>query len=76
MNGFQSRETTDIYLSDFAWISDSKAADKRNDKWYHNMQTVKESGVAQATFQIDYNDEVAFAEKRWVFNLARDKVRI
>ena len=39
------------------------------------MQTVKESGVAQATFQVDYNDEVAFAAKRWLFNMARDEAR-
>ena len=24
-------------------------------------------------FQIDYDDEVAFAVKRWLFNVARDK---
>ena len=39
------------------------------------MQTVKESGVAQATFQIDYDYEVAFAAKRWQFNVTRDKAR-
>ena len=30
---------------------DWEAADERIDKWYHNMQTVKESGMAVATFQ-------------------------
>ena len=59
MHGFQSRVTTDIYPCDFAWTSDWEAGDERIDKWYHNMQTVKESGVAQATFQIDCDDEVA-----------------
>lgn len=39
------------------------------------METLKESGVAQATFQIDYDDKVAFAAKRWLFNVARDKAR-
>lgn len=73
MHGFQDRITTDIYPSDFAWTPNWDAADKRIDKWYHNMQTVKESGVAAATFQIDYDDEVGFAAKRWLFNAARDK---
>ena len=50
MHGFQSRVTTDIYPSDFALTSDWEAGDERIDKWYHNMQTVKESGVAQVTF--------------------------
>lgn len=72
-HGFEDRVTTDIYPADFAWTPDWEAHDERIDKWYHNMQTVKESGLAQATFQIDYDDEVAFAAKRWLFDYARDK---
>ncbi len=72
-HGFEDRVTTDIYPSDFAWTPDWEAHDERIDKWYHNMATVKESGVAQATFQIDYDDEVAFAAKRWLFDFARSK---
>ena len=59
--------------SDFAWTPDWEAHDERIDKWYHNMQTVKESGMAKATFQIDYDDEVGFAANRWLFDCARDK---
>ncbi len=73
MHGFEDRVTTDIYPADFAWTPDWEAPDERIDKWYHNMQTVKESGLAHATFQIDYDDEVAFAAKRWLFDSARDK---
>ncbi len=73
MHGFEDRVTTDIYPADFAWTPDWEAPDERIDKWYHNMQTVKESGVAHATFQIDYDDEVGFAAKRWLFDAARDK---
>ncbi|MES0862639.1 choline-sulfatase [Ruegeria sp. SCPT10] len=73
MHGFEDRVTTDIYPADFAWTPDWEAPDERIDKWYHNMQTVKESGLAHATFQIDYDDEVAFAAKRWLFDAARDK---
>ena len=72
-HGFEDRVTTDIYPSDFAWTPDWEAPDERIDKWYHNMQTVKESGLANATFQIDYDNEVAFAAKRWLFDYARDK---
>ncbi len=75
MHGFQDRVTTDIYPSDFAWTPDWEAADERIDKWYHNMQTVKESGVAAATYQIDYDDEVGFAAKRWLMDRARDKAQ-
>ncbi|MEL6523421.1 MAG: choline-sulfatase [Pseudomonadota bacterium] len=73
MHGFEDRVTTDIYPSDFAWTPNWEAPDERIDKWYHNMQTVKESGLAHATYQIDYDDEVAFAAKRWLFDVARDK---
>ncbi len=72
-HGFEDRVTTDIYPSDFAWTPDWEAHDERIDKWYHNMQTVKESGLAMATFQIDYDDEVSFAARRWLFDFARDK---
>ena len=72
MHGFQDRVTTDIYPSDYAWTPEWEANDERIDKWYHNMQTVKESGMAMATFQIDYDDEVAFAAQRKLFDYARD----
>ena len=72
-HGFKDRITTDIYPSDFAWTPDWENHEERIDKWYHNMQTVKESGIAHATFQIDYDDEVAYAAQRWLFNHARDK---
>ena len=73
MHGFQDRVTTDIYPADFAWTPDWEAPDERIDKWYHNMQTVKESGVAVATFQTDYDDEVGFAARRWLIDRGRDK---
>ena len=72
-HGFQDRVTTDIYPSDFAWTPDWEAADERIDKWYHNMATVKESGVAVATFQTDYDDEVEFAARRWLIDRGRDR---
>ncbi len=72
-HGFEDRVTTDIYPSDFAWTPDWEAPDERIDKWYHNMQTVKESGVAFATFQTDYDDEVGFAARRWLIDRGRDR---
>ncbi|WP_424833190.1 choline-sulfatase [Ruegeria sp.] len=72
-HGFQDRVTTDIYPSDFAWTPDWEAPDERIDKWYHNMQTVKESGEAIATFQTDYDDEVEFAARRWLIDRGRER---
>ncbi|MEM1237049.1 MAG: choline-sulfatase [Pseudomonadota bacterium] len=72
-HGFSDRVTTDIYPSDFAWTPDWTNNDERIDIWYHNMQTVAESGVAVATYQTDYDDEAEFAARRWLIDRARDK---
>ena len=73
LHGFEERVTTDIYPADYAWTPDWEFPDERIDKWYHNMQTVKEAGVAATTFQIDYDEEVAFFARRKIFDFARDK---
>ena len=72
LHGFGERLTTDIYPADFAWTPDWEHAEDRIDKWYHNMRTVRESGTAAATFQLDYDEEVAFFAKRRIFDHARD----
>ena len=72
MHGFEERVTTDIYPSDYAWTPDWEKTEERIDKWYHNMATVKEAGIGAATFQIDYDEEVAFYAKRRIFDYARD----
>ncbi len=73
LHGFDERITTDIYPSDYAWTPDWELPDERIDKWYHNMDSVREAGVASATFQIDYDEEVSFFAKRKLFDYARDK---
>lgn len=73
LHGFQERITTDVYPSDFAWTPNWDDADARIDKWYHNMVSVQEAGSAAATFQIDYDDEVAFFARRKIFDYARNK---
>ncbi|MBX2884425.1 MAG: choline-sulfatase [Granulosicoccus sp.] len=71
-HGFEDRVTTDIYPSDYAWTPDWEAHDERIDKWYHNMQTVKESGQAVTTYQIDYDEEVSYRTRRWLLDWARE----
>ncbi|MGI9483845.1 MAG: choline-sulfatase [Hyphomicrobiales bacterium] len=72
MHGFEKRVTTDIYPADYAWTPDWELPDERIDKWYHNMDSVREAGVAATTFQIDYDEEVAFFAKRQIFDCARE----
>ncbi len=73
LHGFAERITTDIYPADYAWTPDWELPDERIDKWYHNMDSVREAGVAAATFQIDYDEEVAFFAKRKIFDYARQQ---
>lgn len=73
LHGFDERVTTDVYPSDYAWTPDWELPDERIDKWYHNMDSVREAGIAAATFQIDYDEEVAFFAKRKIFDYAREK---
>jgi len=73
LHGFKDRVTTDVYPSDYAWTPDWEQPDERIDKWYHNMDSVRQAGVAANTFQIDYDDEVAFFAKRKIFDYAKQK---
>ena len=75
LHGFDERVTTDIYPADYAWTPDWELPDERIDKWYHNMDSVREAGVAATTFQIDYDEEVVFFAKRKLFDYARDKTQ-
>lgn len=76
LHGFEERVTTDVYPSDFAWTPDWSKPDERIDKWYHNMWTVKESGTAVSTYQLDYDDEVEYAARRKLVDWARDRVGV
>ncbi|MEM9371526.1 MAG: choline-sulfatase [Pseudomonadota bacterium] len=70
LHGFEERLTTDIYPSDHAWTPDWELPDERIDKWYHNMDSVREAGVANTTFQIEYDEETAFFARRRIFDYA------
>ena len=70
LHGFEERLTTDIYPSDHAWTPDWELPDERIDKWYHNMDSVREAGSAATTFQIEYDEETAFFARRKIFEYA------
>ena len=73
LHGFEERLTTDIYPSDHAWTPDWELPDERIDKWYHNMDSVREAGVAATTFQIEYDEETCFFARRRLFEYAMNK---
>ena len=73
LHGFEERLTTDVYPVDYTWIPDWDRPNERMDSWYHDMQTVRNSGMAAATFQIDYDEETAFQARRRIVDFARDR---
>jgi choline-sulfatase len=71
LHGFEERLTTDIYPADFGWTPQWDDPERRIDWWFHNMDSVVHAGVAEATNQLDFDDEVAFRAVRKVRDLAR-----
>jgi choline-sulfatase len=71
LHGFEDRLTPDIYPAGMHWIPDWEAPLSRHLPWYHDMSSVFEAGVTEATLQMDYDEEVAFRSIRAVYDLAR-----
>jgi choline-sulfatase len=70
LHGFEERLTTDIYPADFGWTPDWRRFEERPG-WYHTMDSVLQAGPCTRTNQIDYDDEVVFAARQKLFDLAR-----
>ena len=73
LHGFEERVTTDIYPADFGWIPDWSQPDERIDLWYHNMSSVKQSGISSITNQLAYDDEVGAKSIRAIYDHARSE---
>jgi choline-sulfatase len=63
--------TTDIYPADFGWTPDWTRPDERPD-WYHNMDSVTLAGLCVRTNQMDFDEEVGFAARQKLYDIARD----
>ena len=71
LHGFEERITTDIYPAGTDWIPDWTRPVEERLPWYHDMSSVLEAGVSEATLQLDYDEEVAFRAERKLYDLAR-----
>ena len=71
LHGFEQRLTPDIYPAGMHWIPNWQAPLSDRLEWYHDMSSVFEAGVVEATLQIDYDEEVAFRSARAIYDLAR-----
>jgi choline-sulfatase len=70
LHGFEERLTTDIYPADYGWTPDWTRPQVRP-SWYHNMLSVTQAGPCLRSNQLDFDDEVTYAAKRHVFDMAR-----
>jgi choline-sulfatase len=74
LHGFEERLTTDIYPADFGWTPDWSNFEERP-FWYHTMDSVTQAGPCTRTNQVDFDDEVVFAARRKLFDIARGNDR-
>ena len=72
LHGFEERLTTDIYPADYGWTPDWDRPLERP-SWYHNMSSVTDAGLCVRTNQIDFDEEVAFAAERAIYDHVRSK---
>jgi len=70
LHGFEERLTTDIYPADFGWTPDWSRFEERPG-WYHTMDSVTQAGPCTRTNQIDFDDEVVYAARQKLFDIAR-----
>ena len=71
LHGFGERLTTDVYPADFTWHPEWDRPNVKLD-WYHNMEVVTKTGICTRAMYMDYDDEVIFRAKRFLFDHARD----
>ncbi len=72
LHGFEERLTTDIYPADYGWTPDWDHPLARP-SWYHNMSSVIDAGLCIRTNQMDFDEEVAFAAERAIYDHVRAK---
>ena len=71
LHGYEERLTTDIYPADFGWTPNWEDEEGRFDWWFHNLDSVVHAGVADASNQLDYDDDVGHHTIRKIRDLAR-----
>lgn len=70
LHGFEERVTTDMYPGDFGWTPTWDEPETIH-WWFHNMLSVTEAGPYDRSLEMEYDEEVAFAARRWLYAHAR-----
>ncbi len=71
LHGFEERLTTDVYTAGIDWVPDWSLPLAERLPWYHDMSSVLDAGISEASLQLDYDEEVAFHSVRKIYDLAR-----
>jgi choline-sulfatase len=71
LHGFEERLTTDIYPADHDWTPNWESDERPH--WYHDMSSVTDAGTCVRTNQLDFDDEVAYAAERGLFEHIRSR---
>lgn len=72
LHGFDERLTTDVYPADFTWTPKWDEPDKVFE-WFHTSDVVAEAGTCMRSNNLDYDDEVTFQAKRYIYRQARER---
>ncbi|SPO30804.1 probable choline-sulfatase [Ustilago trichophora] len=70
LHGFEKRMTADIYPGDYGWAVNWDEPDRRLE-WYHNASSILQAGPCVRSNQMDYDEEVLYKSKQYLFDHAR-----
>lgn len=70
LHGFEHRLTSDIYPGDLGWAVNWDKPEERQE-WYHNMSSVLQAGPCVRSNQLDYDEDVMFKAKQYLYDWAR-----
>lgn len=71
LHGYEERLTSDIYPADYGWAVNWDEPDVRP-SWYHNMSSVLQAGPSVRTNQLDFDDEVVFKARQYLYDHVRE----
>ncbi|BCS24355.1 putative choline sulfatase [Aspergillus puulaauensis] len=72
LHGYEQRLTSDIYPGDYGWSVNWDEPDIRLD-FYHNMSSVMEAGPVVRTNQLDFDEEVIYKSKQYLYDHVRQR---
>ena len=71
LHGYEERLTSDIYPADYGWAVNWDEPEVRP-SWYHNMSSVLQAGPCVRTNQLDFDDEVVFKARQYLYDHVRE----